>query len=200
MKTIGLVLISFLLLELACCKRIENNTSSITLTDATQLLNSYCAALSTCDSNAVKTFWSQKSLARRGFWTIHNYFYPWGTFTNWKVFIQGEKYDVQNIDRGDKYYVLRVNWVPKNSLVDQIQNIKFHVVRENDRWVFINPLDLFTADWKTYGTEHILYHYPPEIKISDYLDEIRYHIDKLELIVDNEKWPLPKYRELLFIR
>ncbi len=30
--------------------------------------------------------------------------------------------------------------------------------------------------------------------------KIRYHIDKLELIVDNEMWPLPKYRELLFIR
>ena len=29
---------------------------------------------------------------------------------------------------------------------------------------------------------------------------IRYHIDKLELMVDNEMWPLPKYRELLFIR
>jgi glutamine synthetase len=37
-------------------------------------------------------------------------------------------------------------------------------------------------------------------KIFPYFDEIRYHIDKLELIVDNEKWPLPKYRELLFIR
>lgn len=32
------------------------------------------------------------------------------------------------------------------------------------------------------------------------MDEIRYHIDKLELLVDNEMWPLPKYRELLFIR
>lgn len=37
-------------------------------------------------------------------------------------------------------------------------------------------------------------------KVAPYLDEIRYHIDKLELIVDNEMWPLPKYRELLFIR
>ena len=36
--------------------------------------------------------------------------------------------------------------------------------------------------------------------VAPYLDEIRYHIDKLELIVDNEMWPLPKYRELLFIR
>lgn len=36
--------------------------------------------------------------------------------------------------------------------------------------------------------------------VLPYLDSIRYHIDKLELIVDNEKWPLPKYRELLFAR
>ena len=32
------------------------------------------------------------------------------------------------------------------------------------------------------------------------LDEIRYHIVKLELIVDDQMWTLPKYRELLFIR
>lgn len=37
-------------------------------------------------------------------------------------------------------------------------------------------------------------------KVSVMLDKIRYHIDKLELWVDNEMWPLPKYRELLFIR
>jgi len=36
--------------------------------------------------------------------------------------------------------------------------------------------------------------------ITPFLEEIRYHIDKLELIVDNDKWPLPKYREMLFIR
>ncbi len=32
------------------------------------------------------------------------------------------------------------------------------------------------------------------------METLRYHIDKLELMVDNEIWPLPKYRELLFIR
>ena len=32
------------------------------------------------------------------------------------------------------------------------------------------------------------------------MDEIRYQIDKLELIVSDELWTLPKYRELLFIR
>jgi glutamine synthetase len=34
--------------------------------------------------------------------------------------------------------------------------------------------------------------------IRPFMDEIRYHTDKLELIVDDEIWPLPKYRELLF--
>jgi glutamine synthetase len=39
-----------------------------------------------------------------------------------------------------------------------------------------------------------------ESKVKPYLDEIRVHIDKLELLVDNEMWPLPKYRELLFTK
>ncbi|MAZ93239.1 MAG: glutamine synthetase type III [Lentimicrobiaceae bacterium] len=36
--------------------------------------------------------------------------------------------------------------------------------------------------------------------IKDYFDTIRYHADKLEILVDDEMWPLPKYRELLFIK
>ena len=36
--------------------------------------------------------------------------------------------------------------------------------------------------------------------VLPYFDTIRYHADKLELLVDDEMWPLPKYRELLFIR
>ncbi len=37
-------------------------------------------------------------------------------------------------------------------------------------------------------------------EIAPYFDQIRYHIDKLELIVEDEMWTLPKYRELLFVR
>ena len=36
--------------------------------------------------------------------------------------------------------------------------------------------------------------------VAPKLEEIRYQIDKLELIVADELWTLPKYRELLFIR
>ena len=37
-------------------------------------------------------------------------------------------------------------------------------------------------------------------KVEPYLNAIRQHIDELELIVEDELWPLPKYRELLFVR
>jgi len=36
--------------------------------------------------------------------------------------------------------------------------------------------------------------------VKPYLTSIRYEVDKMELIVDNETWPLPKFRELLYIR
>ncbi|AZQ43963.1 glutamine synthetase III family protein [Nonlabens ponticola] len=37
-------------------------------------------------------------------------------------------------------------------------------------------------------------------KVKPYFDDIRYHCDKLEILVDDEIWPLTKYRELLFTR
>ena len=36
--------------------------------------------------------------------------------------------------------------------------------------------------------------------VKSYFDKIRYHVDKLELLVDDEYWELPKYREMLFLR
>src|SRR5450432_4113966 len=36
--------------------------------------------------------------------------------------------------------------------------------------------------------------------VKSFFDDIRYHVDKLELLVDDEFWELPKYREMLFLR
>lgn len=37
-------------------------------------------------------------------------------------------------------------------------------------------------------------------KVKAHFETIRYHVDKLELLVSDEEWPLPKFRELLFIK
>ena len=41
--------------------------------------------------------------------------------------------------------------------------------------------------------------YAYEQEVRPHFDTIRYHVDKLEMIVDNEMWPLPKYREMLLL-
>ena len=37
-------------------------------------------------------------------------------------------------------------------------------------------------------------------KVKSYFEPIRYHVDKLEQLIADDKWPLPKFRELLFIK
>jgi len=37
-------------------------------------------------------------------------------------------------------------------------------------------------------------------KVKSYFQPIRYHVDKLEQLIDDALWPLPKFRELLFIK
>ena len=51
---------------------------------------------------------------------------------------------------------------------------------------------------KIYGAEKKALAYCDTVKV--HFDEIRYHADKLELLVDDELWPLPKFREMLFTR
>jgi glutamine synthetase len=36
--------------------------------------------------------------------------------------------------------------------------------------------------------------------VLPFFDEIRYHSDRLELLIDDELWSMVKYRELLFLR
>ena len=36
--------------------------------------------------------------------------------------------------------------------------------------------------------------------VKPYFSEVKYHSDKLELLIDDELWPLPKLRELLFTK
>jgi glutamine synthetase len=37
-------------------------------------------------------------------------------------------------------------------------------------------------------------------EVKDYFEKIRYEVDKLELLIDDEDWPLVKYREMLFVK
>ncbi len=79
--------------------------------------------------------------------------------------------------------------------LETLKNISGHISNINEKVDEMinarkkaNALVTIIEKTRAYSTE-----------VKPFLNEIRYHIDKLELIVDDELWPLPKYREMLFI-
>jgi glutamine synthetase len=80
--------------------------------------------------------------------------------------------------------------------VDTIKEISEHISQ-----VKIN-VDLMLQERKKANrletTEEMAVAY--DEKVKPYFDVIRYHIDKLELLVDDDLWPLPKYREIMFLK
>jgi glutamine synthetase len=80
--------------------------------------------------------------------------------------------------------------------IDTIKEISEHVSQ-----VKIN-VDLMLQERKKANrletTEEMAIAY--DEKVKPYFEVIRYHIDKLELLVDDDLWPLPKYREIMFLK
>lgn len=81
-----------------------------------------------------------------------------------------------------------------SSEIDTLKKISFHmnnlsadVVRLVDARKKANRIEGIGERAKTYSHE-----------VKDMMDKVRYSADHLEMIIDDEMWPLPKYRELLF--
>ncbi len=72
---------------------------------------------------------------------------------------------------------------------DHVATIKEEVIAMTEARKFANKIENTPEKARAYRD-----------KVLCYFDSIRYHVDKLEMLVDDELWPLPKYRELLFIK
>ncbi len=75
------------------------------------------------------------------------------------------------------------------AISEHINQIKTLVNQMNNLKQQAENIDDITEKAKIYSSQ-----------IFPFFDKIREHIDQLELIVDNNMWPLPKYREILFLR
>ncbi len=80
--------------------------------------------------------------------------------------------------------------------LDLIKTISFHIQNIKNKVQDMVEARKIANKEEDFYKAAILY----DNTVRPFLDDIRDHIDKLELIVDNEMWPLPKYRELLFAR
>ena len=94
---------------------------------------------------------------------------------------------LKEIGLSEKEYAAQLNLVKVISR--HVQEINDNVESMIDERKKANKLDDMHQKANDYCT-----------RIKARFDKIRYHVDKLELIIDNKLWPMPKYRELLFLR
>ncbi|MDP4678826.1 MAG: glutamine synthetase type III, partial [Cyclobacteriaceae bacterium] len=87
------------------------------------------------------------------------------------------------IDNKDILYTIK-------KISDYIRNIKINTLAMTEERKRVNTI----SDIRDKAIA-----YCDDVK-EKYFDKIRYSVDKLELYVDDEDWPLVKYRELLFLR
>jgi glutamine synthetase len=83
-----------------------------------------------------------------------------------------------------------------DSIIDMIKSISHHVKQIKDNTY--KMVDARKEANALNDTHHTAITYCDKVK--PYFDTIRYHVDKLELVVDDELWALPKYREMLFLK
>ncbi|MFT4063117.1 MAG: glutamine synthetase III [Edaphocola sp.] len=104
----------------------------------------------------------------------------------------------------------------QNTLIENVRGLKEVGLKEKSYKAQLNLLEVVSghiqeindnveamieARKKANKIEHAnkkAFAYCGEVKAK--FDKIRYHADKLELIIDDKLWPMPKYRELLFLR
>ena len=82
------------------------------------------------------------------------------------------------------------------SQIETIKSIAKHMNALSD--LIDNMVDARRKANKIIDSEEKAYAYCDKVKVM--FDEIRYHADKLEIMVDDEIWPLPKFREMLFTK
>ncbi len=104
------------------------------------------------------------------------------------------KYEAQILDK--VYRMAQIEGLNANADIELIKKIQAHTA--SIQTLTIEMVDARKAANKIENEREkaIAYH----DTVATYFDQIRYHIDRLEEVVDNQIWPLPKYREMLFIR
>ena len=116
-----------------------------------------------------------------------------GDMTMNNIIPVASKYESVLLDKAFKMKELGLNYDSDIELIHDIQGHTSVIQRLVGEMVEARKVANRVEDQRE---KAILYH----DTVAIYLDQIRQHIDKLEEVIDDQLWPLPKYRELLFIR
>lgn len=110
--------------------------------------------------------------------------------TRYQSLLLENAYKIKELFKGDKAdKISRQDLASIEAISDHIADIRSEVEAMINARKVANRID-------SQRDKAVAYH----DTVVPRMETIRHHIDKLELMVDNEIWPLPKYREMLFIR
>ncbi|MBL7135785.1 MAG: hypothetical protein ISS81_04225 [Candidatus Marinimicrobia bacterium] len=140
-------------------------------------MSSYVSTLKSGDTEAIKKYWSNKSLNRKGFDVMHLWVRGLIHINEWKSFLDSTQYtyQIKDLAEGDGYYIINGEWKKPNNNSDPHEShlIQFYLVWENNSWLLTNPIDVLTKNWNRYETDNMVFFYSKEINIDDHIQEIK---------------------------
>jgi hypothetical protein len=150
-----------------------NKDNTITMQDAENFMSSYVSTLQSGNAEAIKKFWSDKSVHRTGFEVMHLWVRGLIHISEWKSFLDSTQYAyrINDLLEENGYYVINGEWfTPDNS---ESHTMPFYLIRENEKWLLINPVDVLTKNWSRYKTNNLIFIYPETINIDDHIQGIK---------------------------
>ena len=165
-------------------------TRRFLLTDARRFMDSYMRALRTGEKTKISSFWSRRSLQREGFDYMHLWIGACIPISAWPdLFDEGNcSYEIRNVRPQSDYYIIDFQWILEDTAhlneKRQVHDMRHYIIREDGKWVLMNPIDLLTRDWHTFETDRLLFHYPPTVDIEDYVAHIEYMDVECKRIVE----------------
>ncbi|MBQ5596348.1 MAG: glutamine synthetase type III, partial [Rikenellaceae bacterium] len=103
------------------------------------------------------------------------------------------KYEAMLLDKVYKMSLLNLDATQDIALIKEISTLTADIQRMVNEMIEARKVANRITEERA---KAIAYH----DTVADYLEEIRLCIDRLEMVIDDQMWTLPKYRELLFLR
>jgi len=170
------------------CNEKTREVEKFTFEKATVVLKEYTAALERGDSTSVYEYWSKESRDKQGFWLMHVYKGELLAFHYWEEFLKKHTYEIEEVLNKKDFSNINLRWIPNEKSVEGNQNrpleMKYYIIREDNGWKLINPIDALTRNWRTFESEYLIYHYPSYINIKDYHAELQYMDDTCRDVVE----------------
>lgn len=143
-----------------------------------ELVDSYVEALKAGDSIKIVSMWTDEARNRSGFFSLSMWkgeeCHLSRASKYWDSVICDYEIIEYSLDETIKSALVR--WIRCDNGNDRPDNdsltIRFYFEQKGNRWFLQHPIYALSGDWHTFETENICFHYPPQLDIEKYMNEL----------------------------